>query len=757
MQGRLEPSIQAYERALELGNGVAGAGGGGSIETDCRLRIALIRARMGLADQAVAELQALHDMHPTWAVSACALGDALYSRALQSTGNGAYTVAHAEADKARALYDGVARANPSLGGAWKRVGDSIMLRFSTSTAKRGSAEEGPRLRMAKIAYLRAIMCSPWQAGAWHDLATAAGCAARAGSDAGGCSERAAAAAVALSGGTDAAEWEALGSVCRDEALKEHCHTQAALLSPASGWPHLHAQYARLATAGSIKRNVGVAQNLSHTARQAVPGESLPFLSDALIEIGSSSEPPSLLLSQAVGLKISPAAQICGAHAALQARQGSLEWAAHAQQCAPIISEADWASLNTLGLALEDAGRPREAIQHLKTALSNAGGNSDAVFQNLARSLTAEGRGEEAVSIARAVGASGLELGRAMAATGDSSGAATVLRRAADGMGGHPGEGEALRLAVSAYARAGDRAGAAEAADRLVALGGICGDAVRVAGEAIMGFADMGGVLRVCKTAAETQVVDEGGCSRAAVVCMAAGATLQARRASARAVHQRPWCLGNWNGLASILQASGRGSELTRGGGRKVGGWGCALGVGTGEELADGMRLLGQGILSSHGDGGGERGIKAACALAHMRPWESSGWSILGGLITRRGGAKEAKMASRLLEKAVSLGGGAESANLLSEACLLSGDADRAMAEAGESASQRGRCLMAMGKSKEAVVEFKKAISGGEAGCVVEWLGSAYAATGDAAAAVACFERACEEAQDSGDCKCHATP
>jgi len=170
-----------------------------------------------------------------------------------------------------------------------------------------------------------------------------------------------------------------------------------------------------------------------------------------------------------------------------------------------------------------------------------------------------------------------------------------------------------------------------------------------------------------------------------------------------------------------------------------------------------MRLLGQGILSSRGDGGGERGVKAACALAHMRPWESSGWSILGGLITKRGGAKEAKMASRLLEKAVSLGGGAESACLLSEACLLSGDADRAMAEAGDSASQRGRCLMAMGKAKEAVVEFKRAMAGGKAGCVVEWLGSAYAATGDAAAAVACFERACEEAQASGDCKCYDAP
>lgn len=66
----------------------------------------------------------------------------------------------------------------------------------------------------------------------------------------------------------------------------------------------------------------------------------------------------------------------------------------------------------------------------------------------------------------------------MTATGDSIGAAPVLRRAADAMSGRPGEGEALRLAVSACVRAGDRAGAAEAADRLVALGGLHGDAVR---------------------------------------------------------------------------------------------------------------------------------------------------------------------------------------------------------------------------------------------------------------------------------------
>lgn len=73
---------------------------------------------MGLPEEAVAELQALHERHPTWAVGACALGDALYARALQSTGGGAYTLAHAEAERARALYDGVAKANPTLAGLW---------------------------------------------------------------------------------------------------------------------------------------------------------------------------------------------------------------------------------------------------------------------------------------------------------------------------------------------------------------------------------------------------------------------------------------------------------------------------------------------------------------------------------------------------------------------------------------------------------------------------------------------------------------
>lgn len=89
-----------------------------------------------------------------------------------------------------------------------------------------------------------------------------------------------------------------------------------------------------------------------------------------------------------------------------------------------------------------------------------------------------GRAEEAVLVGRRIGARGVEVGRALAAVGDFAGAGPVLRRAADSISGWPGEAEALRLAVAAAARAGDRAGAAEAADRLVGLGGIGADAVR---------------------------------------------------------------------------------------------------------------------------------------------------------------------------------------------------------------------------------------------------------------------------------------
>ncbi len=93
--GRLEPSIKAYERALEL---LPEAGGDPVQGADIALRRALCLGRMGMVGEAATELESLHAKYPTWGVGACALGDALYVRALESTGGGAYGKAHAEAD-----------------------------------------------------------------------------------------------------------------------------------------------------------------------------------------------------------------------------------------------------------------------------------------------------------------------------------------------------------------------------------------------------------------------------------------------------------------------------------------------------------------------------------------------------------------------------------------------------------------------------------------------------------------------------------
>ena len=54
-----------------------------AFRADCQLRIALTKGRMGLVKEAVDELEMLHTRYPTWAVGASALGDALYSRALE--------------------------------------------------------------------------------------------------------------------------------------------------------------------------------------------------------------------------------------------------------------------------------------------------------------------------------------------------------------------------------------------------------------------------------------------------------------------------------------------------------------------------------------------------------------------------------------------------------------------------------------------------------------------------------------------------
>lgn len=81
--GKLDPAIRAYERGLELLPPSSTSREDTAFRADCQLRIALTKARIGLVKDAVADLEALHTRFPTWAVGAAALGDALYSRALE--------------------------------------------------------------------------------------------------------------------------------------------------------------------------------------------------------------------------------------------------------------------------------------------------------------------------------------------------------------------------------------------------------------------------------------------------------------------------------------------------------------------------------------------------------------------------------------------------------------------------------------------------------------------------------------------------
>lgn len=132
---------------------------------------------------------------------------------------------------------------------------------------------------------------------------------------------------------------------------------------------------------------------------------------------------------------------------------------------------------------------------------------------------------------------------------------------------------------------------------------------------------------------------------------------------------------------------------------------------------------------------------------HMRPWEGGAWGVVGGTLARWGTPKDARAAVRLLERADAMGGGEEVQNLLSEAWLLAGDAEAGLRTAA-CHGQRGRCMYALGRHREAIAEFKQALLGGTP--CMEWLGCAYEAAGDAAAALACAERACEEAEAVGD-------